>query len=69
MNNWTYHCGRVMCNLADAISTMTSPMRLNDTCGKASRMIARTRLQGAKRLALSAVGNIDKLLVDLEERE
>ncbi len=68
MNNWTYHCGRVICNLADAISTMTSPIRLDDDCGKASRMVARTRLQGAKHLAMFAVGNIDKLLVDLEER-
>ncbi len=68
MSNWTYHCGRVICNLADAISTMTGPMRLDDTCGKASLSAARLRLLSAKRLANAAVLSIDKLIEDLEER-
>ncbi len=69
MNNWTYHCGRVICNLADATSTMTGPMRMGEDNNVPSRQIVRLRLQGARRVAMVAVHNIDKLLADLEKME
>ncbi len=66
MSSWRWWCGRVICNLTDAASTLTGPMQM-DVNSNVSRKCARSRLQGARRIALHAVKSIDKLLAVLEK--
>ncbi len=66
MINWRDRCGRVICNLTDATSTMAGPMQM-DINSNVSRKCARSRLQGAQRIAQRAVDSIDILLEDLED--
>ena len=63
--NWRHRCCRIVCNLNDATSLMTSPIQL-DVDSNVSRKCVRSRLLGARRVALHAVASIDTLIADLE---
>ncbi len=66
MSDWRSRCSRVICNLTDATSTMTGPMKMNAD-SNVSRQCAKARLFGARHIARRAVLTIDGLLEELEE--